>query len=631
MERGHHPASPPGWATPGLAQTALALFSLFALAIAVALATPPAWAHPAPQHAAPQHTAPAAIPRPPIPATLPLAACVAPARPGDTAAALFDTPARFDCTGAQSHYGPGDYWVRLTPPPGTDLAGLKQVGFIATWQAGAVLTARHADGTFASFRLDNATLSTLTRIGSREVLPLPGNATPVTALLLHLHGAVNASGLVFDPVLANDAANDHAERLETAIYALFAGLCIALLVYNSMLWFTVRERFQAVYCLTVLSMLTYAWSSSGALSLGLPDADMTLHFRINYPSLALVGALALRFFVDFLEAGAVPRWLRRLVNAHGLVLFAAGMAVALAPIGWVHLLDRIYAASFIPVPVLAVAIGVVAGCRGSHAIRVLILAWAAPLLMAVVRIAHALNFIDYSASVAHSAVIAMSLEAVLSSLAMASRIERIVAERDLALTEERMARRLAEIDPLTSLLNRRALLARVLAWGNAEPLRLMLIDVDHFKAINDRHGHDVGDEVLRELAGIFSQRADLRASVSRVGGEEFALVGTASELPSAVALAILADVRNHPFQDGIAITVSIGVAEAPVHDETDWRKLYRAADAALYSAKQAGRNRVVDAGDVPERQRSSSSENAGCRNAWQPTEATSAVANPRRQ
>ena len=187
----------------------------------------------------------------------------------------------------------------------------------------------------------------------------------------------------------------------------------------------------------------------------------------------------------------------------------------------------------------------------------------------------------------------MAVEALLSSLAMSFRIKLITDERDRALSDERAARHLASVDSLTGLLNRRALLQQVIDWASPEPLRLLLVDIDRFKLVNDRHGHLTGDEVLREVAEVLAMRSDLRASVARLGGEEFALIGTAEELHGGIALAILADIRARTMTDGVRVTVSIGMAEGPVGCEDEWRELYRRADAALYRAKAEGRNRAV--------------------------------------
>ncbi|WP_088309600.1 GGDEF domain-containing protein [Novosphingobium sp. B 225] len=158
---------------------------------------------------------------------------------------------------------------------------------------------------------------------------------------------------------------------------------------------------------------------------------------------------------------------------------------------------------------------------------------------------------------------------------------------------QRHSRELALTDPLTGLLNRRALLDNALALADQAPLRLMLLDIDHFKAINDSHGHDMGDAVLIRIAALLAERAEIRASVARIGGEEFAILGTADELPEALALALLTDIRTAVMPHGAQVTVSIGVAEARITDEPAWRELFNRADRALYCAKQSGRNQFA--------------------------------------
>ncbi|WP_374527197.1 diguanylate cyclase domain-containing protein [Novosphingobium sp.] len=167
------------------------------------------------------------------------------------------------------------------------------------------------------------------------------------------------------------------------------------------------------------------------------------------------------------------------------------------------------------------------------------------------------------------------------------------------LSLQRQARELALSDPLTGLLNRRALLDNALALGGGEHLRLMLVDIDNFKAINDGFGHDTGDEVLVRVAERLACQAEIRGSVARIGGEEFAILGTAEELPASLALAVLADIRNAAMPHAQQVTVSIGVAEGRIAGEADWRELFNRADTALYSAKTGGRNRIVEDAAAP--------------------------------
>ncbi len=168
--------------------------------------------------------------------------------------------------------------------------------------------------------------------------------------------------------------------------------------------------------------------------------------------------------------------------------------------------------------------------------------------------------------------------------------------------------RLATIDSLTGTLNRRAFMIeyeRELSRCMREKtgLALVIFDVDHFKGVNDSHGHLAGDQVLRRV--VDTLRASLRGHevLGRYGGEEFALLipGADSEAATLAAERARLAVGGRPIQEGqlsIPITVSAGVAAYGING-TDWESLLRSADAALYEAKHGGRNRVVVAPAAP--------------------------------
>jgi diguanylate cyclase (GGDEF)-like protein len=157
-------------------------------------------------------------------------------------------------------------------------------------------------------------------------------------------------------------------------------------------------------------------------------------------------------------------------------------------------------------------------------------------------------------------------------------------------------------DGLTSLYNYREFRRR-LAMEVERALRydrsfaLLLLDIDHFKIVNDTFGHQAGDEVLRALAALFRGAVRPTDQVSRYGGDEFAVL--LPETPDSGALAVaeriwlLLDSRAIPIPSpqGVSITISIGVATFPKSAKSE-DQLIRAADQALYAAKQAGRNRV---------------------------------------
>jgi diguanylate cyclase (GGDEF)-like protein len=161
--------------------------------------------------------------------------------------------------------------------------------------------------------------------------------------------------------------------------------------------------------------------------------------------------------------------------------------------------------------------------------------------------------------------------------------------------------RLAHTDNLTGLANRRYLeeeLTRLTARSNRHggPLSLLLIDGDHFKAVNDRHGHQVGDQTLIALAARLTDRLRAEDVVGRWGGEEFLVILPDVELRGAetVAEALRAHVAGAPLETSagpIPLTISIGWAFKSADDTGD--DLLRRADAALYEAKVGGRDRVA--------------------------------------
>ncbi len=163
-------------------------------------------------------------------------------------------------------------------------------------------------------------------------------------------------------------------------------------------------------------------------------------------------------------------------------------------------------------------------------------------------------------------------------------------------------RQLAFRDGLTAVFNRRYFESKVLeelerASRYSNPLSLLMIDIDHFKDVNDEFGHLLGDEVLKQVSTIFTTQVRKVDYVCRYGGEEFAII--VPQTPGDKALGIAEKLRRKISTwhfPGVprSITVSIGVAEFPQHGETR-DSLVRAADAALYLAKQKGRNRVQSA------------------------------------
>ena len=162
---------------------------------------------------------------------------------------------------------------------------------------------------------------------------------------------------------------------------------------------------------------------------------------------------------------------------------------------------------------------------------------------------------------------------------------------------------LAATDPLTGLSNRRHFMAqsqiefsRAIRAGT--PLTVLALDLDHFKRINDEHGHLVGDQVLKRFAEVVAKHLRPTDAIGRMGGEEFMILLSETSGPEArvVAERTRATVEHECVVDAaIAVTVSIGLAGCPV-DGTSQDQVFSIADRRLYEAKNRGRNQVVDGG-----------------------------------
>jgi diguanylate cyclase (GGDEF)-like protein len=180
-------------------------------------------------------------------------------------------------------------------------------------------------------------------------------------------------------------------------------------------------------------------------------------------------------------------------------------------------------------------------------------------------------------------------------LAIAHQVWEAVSQARLFAEKERQSL----TDTLTGCLNRRGFDLQLesdlqVATETNQPLSLVIVDIDHFKRVNDTYGHAAGDQALRALTTALREEINGRATVSRFGGEEFALILPQREIEEASALAERVRARvaymNVPEVDD-TITASFGVAAFPLHGSSR-DSLIESADSALYQAKNTGRNRV---------------------------------------
>jgi two-component system, sensor histidine kinase LadS len=495
--------------------------------------------------------------------------------------------------------------------------------------------------------LDELTLYVLGRGDRREVIrsgdriPARERPYPGTSLVLPFHLDARESADLYLRVRANAAVMliplelvDQEALLasllrQRLIHGALLGLFAALFVYNLLVFIHLKESTYFYYVMYLLTAYVGIISLDGfGATVFFPDST----WFGNEGILVFSGssfALILQFTRTFLRTWEHSR-IDRAVKA--LAGFGACIAVSpwVLPIRVAYEVDMLMLFAF---PWVCLVVGVEAWRAGKAEARFFVLgqgaSWIGLLLFGLM----SADVLPYSDWLFEAISIGIAADALLLALALADRIrilqrakqaaeelvrknletrgeelERMVVQRT---TELEAARRHAEIlattDPLTGAFNRRGLLERAerdlqLAMRNGRPLSIIIFDIDNFKRVNDDHGHAEGDRVLREV--VASVRSALRGTdlFGRIGGEEFLLV--MPDTPGDAATQVAERIRN-----AIARDVSVGAPPRPVtasfgvawinERRDDLERLQSIADAALYRAKNNGRNRVEVAEFVP--------------------------------
>jgi len=224
--------------------------------------------------------------------------------------------------------------------------------------------------------------------------------------------------------------------------------------------------------------------------------------------------------------------------------------------------------------------------QGYRPARFFMLAWAALLFGVLAYMLKAFGILPHNPYTHNAFQAAALIEMVLLSLALASRVNEL--------------QRQTLTDPLTKLANRRFFDRQLdLAMANMSrgAVGLLVIDIDHFKRFNDRHGHAKGDEVLGAVGAALTANTPRGASVCRYGGEEFAVILPATDADEAERVG--ENLRQAIVDLDVGeteLSISVGVACANVRRFASSKDFFQAADSALYAAKREGRNRVVSYG-----------------------------------
>ena len=513
--------------------------------------------------------------------------CIMAAQSGDRPAALFAEAGRFDCQARQRSFPKAAVWL-LSPPLSTVANRPYVARFASNWSIAVTLYIHYADGAIRQVGFTHDEAPYFIGVGGRYLLPIPVRRAAPDRLLWHVRQLSNVRGVMPAAEVLDIATLQERTVSQSIVYALCAGIALTLIVGHLALYAALRRPFILIYVGMVGVLLAFLFVSSGAMTMLYPDLDIHLRQRAATLLFAAGTILVLLFGRSFFPPTIFTPGLRRASNAAIAALILSTSAILLLAPHRATLLDDIDSCLYILVMAIVPAVFLRANARGERELTLFAAAWGLPILLVGLRMMVSFGLMRGGNVFDLVTIGMMTIEALVAAIGIVWRIHRLGRERDEARAQEIAARMLADIDPLTGLLNRRAFLSR--AIGRDGEQLLLLLDIDHFKAINDRVGHDSGDEVLRGFAQALQMVAPADALVARLGGEEFALLlpMPAAMSPAKIHRALRA-VRM-PFD--LTVTCSLGACTGPMVSERAWQAMYRAADRALYEAKAAGRNRV---------------------------------------
>lgn len=365
------------------------------------------------------------------------------------------------------------------------------------------------------------------------------------------------------------------------VYGLYYGGFLVLVLYNLFIFVAVRDKAFLYYLLYIFFYGLYMGAHNG------------LTFQYFWPNkpeygnegllvtLSLSLVFALQFSRDILNIKEFSTVLNRSVKCLMFAGTAAIPAILVLPYALMAPVMTVLTLTIMP---LFFVMGVTRLASGYRPARYFMLAWSALIFSVIVYVLKVFGVLPRTFFTENGFQIGSIIEMVLLSLALGSRMNELKQQSHTdALTEIGNRRRFDDVFPVEF----------ERAERNNQPLALLMIDIDHFKKLNDTFGHDVGDQALRAVATTIKTLTRKPMLPCRFGGEEFAVIlpRTDSNAAKIVAERIRETIASRLMAKR-KVTVSIGVASTDMGHFTSSRALMNGADDCLYNAKEQGRNRV---------------------------------------
>lgn len=485
--------------------------------------------------------------------------------------------------------GSAPVWIRLAVDNPNSAAELQRLSIETAWLDQVDIYFRHDGQTVATYHLGDRRPFALRPIASRFFVLDHAFAPGTSEVYLRVQ---THDPMVVPIYLTSPERTRAVQQKEDYSYGFLYGFLFALLAYNLMLFAGLHATRYLLYSsyLGAFLLMNISYTGHGFAWLW---PNLTTWAQWSNPILmVLYGVFGLLFALRFLDTR------RHFPRLHRAVLAYAGAGVVLLFLavlfGSQHLALLIAFTFVFLFTGFMLALGAVSVRAGVPAAGYFLLAAFAAMIGAALTALSVWGFIPFSPWTFRAVDIGMLLDATLLALALTYQFR-------LGQSERQRAELLARLDPLTGLNNRRAFYdITAPLWSVAlrhdHKLSVILLDIDHFKRLNDTHGHAFGDEVLRTIARTLENSIRAQDVAARWGGEEFILLLPQTDVDEAAVIAerlrnAVAGTTLRLNDTDIAVTVSLGVAQLNnQHHSLD--DLISTADHYLYESKDKGRNRV---------------------------------------
>jgi diguanylate cyclase (GGDEF)-like protein len=489
----------------------------------------------------------------------------------------------------------GTIWVGYDRVPDFALSKTWRLVLDNHWVNGVDIWLVHPDGTARHFSYDPKAPDREWAAGNYLSM-LVSPMRPVSRIVVRLTDARSYT-YVRAPLIGRARDFVPFERDQAALYGMGAGTLALTILFHMSLFFAMRRRFQLIYCAHVGLLLLYGLCYSGIVHIFAPALSSSAISGLLAFAMAGATGTGMAFMIDFLGT-STPRWLRRWAMAAVAASLMIAVLLVISPAAFSY--DVFIAANLVAIHAILLASLILgrACVRRVPMASTIALGWVLPIGVSLMYPARAFGLITDAQLPDGLMMLATTVECLILSLPVAARIRNLRIEHERAHERHVMLERQAQTDALTGLANRRGFgeaLARAAAGhGEPMPVALLVIDIDHFKRVNDHHGHATGDAILRHVAAHVARVAGSGAIVARHGGEEFVVALKGYDLMRAGTIAerirVSMGVSFDTETELPSVTVSIGAA-AGFSDEIE--TVLADADCALYRAKNEGRNKVM--------------------------------------